>query len=136
MRRSLLDSPSYRLIRALGQHKAALYEVLRRHGLHVGQEFLLAQLWREDGLTMGELAARAGVSSAAVTKVAGSLERAGLVRRERSAEDARVVRVWLTEAGRALEGPVTAAWYETEHLLRERADTIREALTALAELEK
>jgi MarR family transcriptional regulator, organic hydroperoxide resistance regulator len=112
--RSLLDSPSYQLIRALGRYKALLAGGLDRHGLHLGQEFYLAQLWREDGITSADLAARTGVSAPAVTKVVGGLERAGLVRRERDAADARLVRVWLTEAGRALREPVTEVWYDSE----------------------
>jgi DNA-binding MarR family transcriptional regulator len=112
--RSLLDSPSYRLIRALGRHKALIAGELERHGLHLGQEFYLAQLWREDGITSADLAARTGVSAPAVTKVVNGLERAGLVRRERDPADARLVRVWMTEAGNALQGPVTAIWYDAE----------------------
>jgi MarR family transcriptional regulator, organic hydroperoxide resistance regulator len=112
--RSLLDSPSYRLIRVLGRYKARVAGELERHGLHLGQEFYLAQLWREDGIASADLAARTGVSAPAVTKVVSALERAGLVRRERDSADARLVRVWMTDAGRALRKPVTAIWYDTE----------------------
>jgi DNA-binding MarR family transcriptional regulator len=112
--RSLLDSPSYQLIRVLGRYKALIAGGLVQHGLHLGQEFYLAQLWKEDGVTSADLAARTGVSAPAVTKVVGGLERAGLVRRERDPADARLVRVWLTDAGRALREPVTGIWYESE----------------------
>jgi MarR family transcriptional regulator, organic hydroperoxide resistance regulator len=112
--RSLLDSPSYRLIRVVGRYKALLAAALERHGLHLGQEFYLAQLWREDGVTSADLAARTGVSAPAVTKVVTGLERSGIVRRERDPSDARIVRVWLTEAGRALREPVTRIWYDAE----------------------
>lgn len=114
MERSLLDSPSYRLIRVLGRHKALVAGELERHGLHLGQEFYLAQLWREDGIASADLAARTGVSAPAVTKVVSALERAGLVRRERDAADARLVRIWMTDAGRALREPVTTIWYRAE----------------------
>ncbi len=119
--RSLLDSPSYRLIRALGRHKALVAAGLERHGLHLGQEFYLAQLWREDGITSADLAARTGVSAPAVTKVVSGLERAGLVHRERDPADARLVRVWMTDAGRALREPVTG------HLVRRRAGVLGRA---------
>jgi DNA-binding MarR family transcriptional regulator len=112
--RSLLDSPSYHLIRSLGRYKALVADGLDRHGLHLGQEFYLAQLWREDGVTSADLASRTGVSAPAVTKVVTGLERAGLVHRERDSSDARLVRVWLTEAGRALREPVSRLWYESE----------------------
>jgi DNA-binding MarR family transcriptional regulator len=112
--RSLLDSPSYQLIRVLGRYKALVAEGLGRYGLHPGQQFYLAQLWREDGVTSADLAARTGVSAPAVTKVVSGLERAGLVHRERDAGDARLVRIRLTDAGRALREPVTGVWYESE----------------------
>jgi DNA-binding MarR family transcriptional regulator len=134
--RSLLDSPSYRLIRALGRHKALIAGALERHGLHVGQEFYLAQLWREDGITSADLAARAGVSAPAVTKVVGGLERSGLVRRRRDPADARLVRIWLTDAGRDLREPVTAIWYDSERafwggLSDEERTQVREAVGSL-----
>jgi DNA-binding MarR family transcriptional regulator len=112
--RSLLDSSSYQLIRALARYKAIVAGGLDRYGLHLGQEFYLAQLWCEDGVTSADLAARTGVSAPAVTKVVTGLERAGLVHRERDSADARLVRVWLTEAGRALREPVSRLWYESE----------------------
>jgi DNA-binding MarR family transcriptional regulator len=134
--RSLLDSPSYRLIRAFGRYKALVGGELERHGLHLGQEFYLAQLWHEDGITSADLAARTGVSAPAVTKVVGGLERSGLVRRERDPADARLVRVWLTDAGRALREPVTAIWYGAERtfwsgLSDEERSQVREAVDTL-----
>jgi DNA-binding MarR family transcriptional regulator len=111
---SLLDSRSYQLLRMLARYKTLVSDGLDRYGLHLGQECYLAQLWREDGVTSADLASRTGVSAPAVTKVVGGLERAGLVRRQRDPADARLVRVWLTDAGRALQGPVTKAWYESE----------------------
>jgi MarR family transcriptional regulator, organic hydroperoxide resistance regulator len=112
--RSLLDSSSYQLIRVLARYKAVVAVGLDKYGLHLGQEFYLAQLWCEDGVTSADLAARTGVSAPAVTKVVTGLERAGLVHRERDSSDARLVRVWLTEAGRALREPVSRLWYESE----------------------
>jgi DNA-binding MarR family transcriptional regulator len=98
----------------MGRHKVLVAAELDRHGLHLGQELYLAQLWREDGLSSAELASRTGVSPPAVTKVVSGLERTGLVRRERDPADARLVRVWLTDAGRALQDPVTEIWYTAE----------------------
>jgi DNA-binding MarR family transcriptional regulator len=134
--RSLLDSPSYQLIRVLGRLKARVAGGLDRHGLHLGQEFYLAQLWREDGITSADLAARTGVSAPAVTKVVSGLERTGLVHRERDAADARLVRVWLTETGRALREPVTRVWYDSERafwsgLSDEERARVREAVGTL-----
>jgi DNA-binding MarR family transcriptional regulator len=79
---------------------------MRRHGLHLGQDHLLAALWARDGQTPGELAAGAGVSTPAVVKMADRLSTAGLIRRTRDERDSRLVRLWLTENGKALQAPV------------------------------
>ncbi|MGH3380338.1 MAG: MarR family winged helix-turn-helix transcriptional regulator [Actinoallomurus sp.] len=136
MERSLLDSPSYQLIRVLGRYKALVADGLDQYGLHLGQEFYLAQLWREDGVTSADLAARTGVSAPAVTKVVSGLERAGLVHRERDSSDARLVRVRLTEAGRALREPVNRLWHESEQefwggLTEDERVRVRAAIGAL-----
>ena len=111
---SLLDSTTYRAIRVLAAQKAKLAAVFAEYGLHLGQEHMLAQLWREDGLTQTQLADRLGVSAPAITKVVRGLERGGLVERLQDDADARVLRVRLTERGRALEEPITTAWYAVE----------------------
>jgi DNA-binding MarR family transcriptional regulator len=79
--------------------RAAADAALRRHGLRLGQDHLLAALWEQDGRTPGEIAAATNVTTPAVTKVAA---------RRRDERDNRLVRFWLTDAGRALREPVEA----------------------------
>jgi DNA-binding MarR family transcriptional regulator len=83
--------------------KARLEIRLLTHGVHAGQQFILQSLWREDGLTPGELAQRTGVETPTVTRAAQRMEVTGLVRRIPDPEDARLVRVYLTERGRELQ---------------------------------
>ena len=86
--------------------KARVDAALSQHGVRVGQEFVLRELWREDGLAPGELAKRIGVETPTVTRAVQRMEAAGLARREPDPDDARLVRVRLTERGRVLEGVV------------------------------
>ncbi len=81
---------------------------MRRHGLHLGQNVLLAALWERDGATPGEIAAANGVTTPTVVKMATRMGAAGLLTRRRDEHDSRLVRLWLTDAGRALQGPVEA----------------------------
>lgn len=83
--------------------KAHLESRLLAHGVHAGQQFILESLWREDGQTPGELAQRIGVETPTVTRAAQRMEAAGLVRRIPDQEDARLVRVYLTERGREVQ---------------------------------
>lgn len=79
---------------------------MRRHGLHVGQNHLLAVLWERDGRTPGEVAAALNVTTPTVVKMADRMTTAGLLTRRRDDRDNRLVRLWLTDAGRALQKPV------------------------------
>lgn len=89
--------------------RAAAEAAVQRHGLHLGQDHLLAVLWAEDGRTPGEIAAAAHVSTPAVVKMSGRLVDAGLITRRRDDRDNRLVRLWLTDAGRALQKPIEDA---------------------------
>ncbi|KAA2261944.1 MarR family transcriptional regulator [Solihabitans fulvus] len=86
--------------------RALADEAMRRHGLHVGQNVLLAALWERDGSTPGEVAAALHVTTPTVVKMATRMTAAGLLTRVRDDRDNRLVRLWLTDAGRALQGPV------------------------------
>lgn len=94
--------------------RALVETAMRRHGLHQGQDRLLAALWESDGRTPGEIAAALHVTTPTVVKMATRMTTAGLLTRRRDEHDSRLVRLWLTEAGRALREPVEAARSELE----------------------
>jgi DNA-binding MarR family transcriptional regulator len=79
---------------------------LRRHGLHLGQNRVLAALWERDGQTPGEIAAAINVTTPTIVKMATRMTAAGLLTRRRDDPDNRLVRLYLTDAGRALRQPV------------------------------
>ena len=83
-------------------------------GLFPGQEIVLAQLWGAEGSSQKELSAVLGLDHSTIAKSVQRLEKAGLVRRERSSLDGRVTLVMLTDAGRALEAPVREIWSDLE----------------------
>jgi len=111
--------------------KAHLESRLQAHGVHAGQQFILESLWREDGLTPGELAQRIGVETPTVTRAAQRMEATGLVRRNPDPEDARLVRVYLTDRGREVQTLLPALLgATTEEVLaglaqEERAELVR-----------
>ncbi|CAA9462667.1 MAG: hypothetical protein AVDCRST_MAG25-1091 [uncultured Rubrobacteraceae bacterium] len=76
----------------------AVYE--KETGFGVGQWFVLVTLERRDGVSQGEMSRMFGVDPARVSRVGRALEKEGLVRRERDPGDGRVMRLYLTEAGR------------------------------------
>jgi DNA-binding MarR family transcriptional regulator len=112
---------------------------MSRYGVRVGQNLVLEVLWRNDGLTPGKLAAALRVSTPTVVKSATRMEAAGLLTRRRDAEDARLVRLYLTDYARSIQGAIererrelelrataTLTDEERQHLLRALGKVIRE----------
>ena len=104
------ESTGFALAKVCKAHRGNVGGLLAEHGLHVGQEMVLVELWESDGLRGGELAARLGVEPPTVTKMLRRLEDCGLVERRPDPSDARSFRVYLTDRGRDLEGPVAGCW--------------------------
>ena len=82
---------------------------LAGHGVRVGQQFVLEEEWREDGLTPGELARRIGVERSTIVRGIGRIESAGLPTRRDDPENGRPVRVYPSQKGRALQEVVPGA---------------------------
>lgn len=72
-------------------------------GLTYPQYLAMLVLWQEDGITVSALGERLSLDSGTLTPLLKRLEAAGLVQRERAAEDERRVHVQLTPAGRKLK---------------------------------
>jgi DNA-binding MarR family transcriptional regulator len=72
----------------------------RSEGLSLSQFKLLCPLLTSEPRPVGELATAACVSAPSATRMLDGLERDGLLTREHSPEDRRVVAVRLTDAGR------------------------------------
>jgi DNA-binding MarR family transcriptional regulator len=124
------ETLTYALIKVVKSHRNQIASALLPLGLHVGQELLLNQLWRNDGLTQSELIARLGVEPPTVTKTLQRLERAGFLRREPDPDRPRVSRVYLTDAGRALREPVEEVWLRTDQQLLSGFDPTERDLLA------
>lgn len=107
----------FTLAKTCKAHRGNIGAMLAEHGLHVGQEMVLLELWQEDGLRGGELAARLGVEPPTITKMLRRLEGCGLVERRPDPSDARSFRVQLMAEGRALEEPVARCWEAAEEQL-------------------
>jgi MarR family transcriptional regulator, organic hydroperoxide resistance regulator len=69
-------------------------------GLTLSQYGLIEPLLQAEGIGVQELAGQAGVSAPTATRILDTLERRGLVLRNRSERDRRAVNVLLTPLGR------------------------------------
>jgi DNA-binding MarR family transcriptional regulator len=94
-------------------HKRA-HTLLEELGLYHGQPRLLLVLWHEEGQTQSELAERLRVRPATITKMLQRMQEAGFVERHRDDQDQRLVRVYLTDHGHAVQERVQQVWAQME----------------------
>lgn len=78
-------------------------------GFSPGQLPILVALWSEDGLTQRQLVDRLEIEQATIANTLVRMERSGLIERRPHPSDKRAQLLFLTEAGRALEGDAMAA---------------------------
>jgi DNA-binding MarR family transcriptional regulator len=88
---------AHRMFQQVLERRIAPYGVTR------GQWYFLRALWVEDGLSQRELSNRVGMMEPTTVIALQSMEKAGLVRRERSVKDKRKAHVWLTPKAQKLK---------------------------------
>jgi len=76
-------------------------QLSRQSGLTVPQLLVMQAIAKEGSPSTSTLARHIVVSQATVTRIIDRLERDGLVKREKSSKDKRVVNVRLTDAGKS-----------------------------------
>ena len=77
---------------------------LSEHDLTLPQWVILSVLWRKDGLPINDLAQYAGTNPPAASRIIDRMVLNGTVRRRNDRTDGRSVRVYLTKAGKSLDG--------------------------------
>lgn len=92
-------------------------ESLRELNLYVGQDNLLSRLWSGDGVTQMQLSEHLKCEPPTVTNMVKSLEQNGFIYRKRDKQDARVMRIYLTDKGKELEKPVEFKWKQQQERL-------------------
>ena len=82
----------------------AFSERLEPFGLTPFHWLVLCCLWIEDGLPTSSIGDKLQQVGGTLTGVLDRMEERQLIRRERDPRDRRIWRIWLTDAGRELEG--------------------------------
>lgn len=73
------------------------------HEINPAQGRIMFVLWREDGISINELAKRTALGKSTLTSMLDRLEASGHLRRARSPSDRRQILIQRTEKDRALE---------------------------------
>jgi DNA-binding MarR family transcriptional regulator len=129
---------SHALFRVARLHRMVAGNLLRRVGLHPGQELVMMHLWEAGPQRQTDLIRLLDSDAATMTRTIQRLEHAGFVRRSPCADDKRAYLIESTPAGRALRPQVEQIWNQLEDIVvggageRER-QTIRRVLEGMEE---
>ena len=93
-----------------GAYRPLLSEI----GLSYTQYLVMLELWSKPMRTVSELGLALGLDSGTLSPLLKRIEGSGLIRRERSTEDERVVLVHLTARGRELERSAASVRHTVE----------------------
>jgi DNA-binding MarR family transcriptional regulator len=115
-------SVGWALVQAARLHRGRMGDRLAGLGLFAGQEQVLQALAVSGLMTMGELAAILRVRPPTASKTVSRLAALRLVERQPKSDDARIVRVRLTEEGQRKAAAIARLWDEVEAELLDGLD--------------
>src|SRR6201998_4825361 len=101
---------SHAIFRVARLHKMIAGNLLRRVGLHPGQELVMMYLWELGPQRQADLIRLLDSDAATMTRTIRRLEHAGFVRRSPCADDKRAFMIEPTAAGGVLRLQVTQLW--------------------------
>ena len=99
------NSYGYLINLAAQRLRYELHLTFQAHGYDITPEqwAVLNRLWEQDGLSQVELAERTFKDKPGTTRILTLLEQKGVVARRRDEDDRRIIRVFLTKAGKDLK---------------------------------
>ncbi|MEV6212578.1 MarR family winged helix-turn-helix transcriptional regulator [Kitasatospora sp. NPDC051914] len=129
---------SHAIFRLARLHRMFAGQLLRRIGLHPGQELVMMHLWELGPQRQADLVRLLDSDAATMTRTVQRLEQAGFVRRRPSPTDRRASLIEPTAASHALRREVEQSWSQLEDLVTAglTADECTAALRTLERLER
>lgn len=104
------------IVRVAKLHHQLARQVMRRSGLHPGQELIMMHLWEHGPRRQVDLIRLLDSDAATMTRSVRRLERAGFVRRHPCTTDRRAIIIEATPASQALRAEVENLWPRLEEL--------------------
>ncbi|MEU9861131.1 MarR family winged helix-turn-helix transcriptional regulator [Streptomyces sp. NPDC047971] len=126
---------SHAIFRLARLHRMFAGQLLRRIGLHPGQELVMMHLWELGPQRQADLVRLLDSDAATMTRTIQRLEQAGFVRRRPSPTDKRASLIEPTTASHALRREVEQSWSQLEDLVAAGL-TSGERAAALSTLER
>ncbi|MFF7751448.1 MarR family winged helix-turn-helix transcriptional regulator [Streptomyces sp. NPDC007971] len=107
---------SHAIFRLARLHRMFAGQLLRRIGLHPGQELVMMHLWELGPQRQADLVRLMDSDAATMTRTVRRLEQAGFVRRRPSPTDRRASLIEPTAASHALRREVERVWSQLEDI--------------------
>ncbi|MEV8098593.1 MarR family winged helix-turn-helix transcriptional regulator [Kitasatospora sp. NPDC085879] len=107
---------SHAIFRLARLHRMFAGQLLRRIGLHPGQELVMMHLWELGPQRQADLVRLLDSDAATMTRTVRRLEQAGFVRRRPSPTDKRASLIEPTAASQALRHEVERIWTQLEEI--------------------
>lgn len=102
------------IINLITSYKNLIVTKMRPLGLYPGQDMILLELLKNDGISQNKLVVSLCVDHSTIAKSVSRMIKSGLVQTKKSTKDKRVTLVSLTEHGRDLATQVEDIWLESE----------------------
>lgn len=96
-------------------YRTAIDTFMEKVGMFRGQGLVLCQVVKNNGMTQTEIAEALSVQGATITNMLKKMEEAHLITRQRDPHDNRLVRVYATQAGIALETSIAEQLVQLEN---------------------
>ncbi len=115
-------------------HRNISEKYMSEVGLHSGQAQLLSTLWNGNGQSQAEISRLLNISPATVNTLVSKLENNKFVKCKECAKDKRLMRVYLTKKGSAIQKEIETQWEKLENLLlKDFSDTEKILIMMLLE---
>lgn len=110
-------SMGYLMRRTFRAMTDVLEDKLASYKLSSSMWYFLRLLWERDGVSQRDLSQELGLTPATTVAAMDNLERRGLIRRSRDAEDRRIVNIYLTPAGELLKQEILPFAHEVNDIV-------------------
>lgn len=102
------------IINLITSYKNLISKKMRPLGLYPGQDMILLELLKQDGISQNKLVVELRVDHSTIAKSINRMVKSDLVKTVKSTKDKRVTLVSLTTKGRKMAQQVEAIWLESE----------------------
>lgn len=103
------------IINLITSYKSRITKRMRPLGLYPGQDMILLELLKKDGISQNKLVVELCVDHSTIAKSVNRMLKTDLVKTKKSTKDKRVTLVSLTEHGREIANHVQDVWLEAEY---------------------